>query len=101
MLLQATNRPCGWFADTSKNTCSLVRYLPSTLLISPGPNPVNVLLCLGLEMPAGPTEPWMSTIGADVEGRRWRVGNGFCDAIVAAGELLPFSTSGRKKEEEE
>lgn len=47
---------------------------PSTLLISPAPKPVKVRLCLGREMPAGPTEPWMSTMGAPMDGRRSRVG---------------------------
>jgi hypothetical protein len=42
--------------------------LPSTLLISPAPNPVKVRLCLGLVKP-GPTGPCRS-IGAPVLGRR-------------------------------
>lgn len=49
-------------------------YPPSTVLISPAPKPVKVLLCFGLEIPAGLTEPCMSTIGALVEGRRSLVG---------------------------
>lgn len=60
------------------------RCSPSTLLISPGPRPVEVLLCLGREMPAGPTAPWISTIGAPVEGRRSRVGNRGCSVAMAA-----------------
>lgn len=48
--------------------------IPSTPLISPAPKPVKVRLCLGREMPAGPTDPWMSTMGALVDGRRSRVG---------------------------
>lgn len=50
-------------------------HSPSTLLISLAPKPVCVRLCLGREMPAGPTAPWMSTIGAPMEGRRSRVGS--------------------------
>jgi len=40
------------------------------LLISEGPNPVDVLLCLGLLMPSGPTGPFRSEMGAEVEGFR-------------------------------
>lgn len=58
--------------------------IPSTLLISPGPRPVMVRLCLGRDMPAGPTDPWISTRGAPVEGRRCRNGMRNCsDAMVA------------------
>ena len=46
--------------------------LDSTLLISPGPNPVAVLLCLGL-VNSGPTGPLSSEMGALVEGRLSRV----------------------------
>lgn len=45
-------------------------FSPSTLLISPAPKPVKVLLCLGRVTPAGLTEPCMSTMGAPMEGRR-------------------------------
>lgn len=45
---------------------------PSTLLISWGVNPVRVRLCLGRETPAGRTLPWMSTMGAPIEGLRSR-----------------------------
>lgn len=41
----------------------------STALISAGPKPVTVLLCLGLVKP-GPTGPWISDRGALVEGLR-------------------------------
>jgi hypothetical protein len=44
--------------------------LASTVLISCAPNPVAVRLCLGREMPDGPTGPLRSTMGADVLGRR-------------------------------
>jgi hypothetical protein len=43
--------------------------LASTALISPGPNPVAVLLCLGLLIPGGPTGA-RSLMGADVLGLR-------------------------------
>lgn len=46
--------------------------LASTLLISDGPKPVTVLLCLGLVIPAGPTGPLKSVMGAEVLGRRSR-----------------------------
>lgn len=45
--------------------------LASTLLISAGPKPVTVLLCLGLVIPAGPTGP-KSDMGADELGLRSR-----------------------------
>jgi hypothetical protein len=45
--------------------------LASTILMSPGPNPVNVRLCLGRLKP-GPTGPCRSEIGAPTEGRRSR-----------------------------
>lgn len=45
--------------------------LASTLLISPGPKPVTVLLCLG-RVNCGPTGPLKSDSGALVEGRRSR-----------------------------
>lgn len=41
----------------------------STALISAGPKPVTVLLCLGLVKP-GPTGPWSSERGALIEGLR-------------------------------
>ncbi len=44
--------------------------LASTFLISPGPNPVTVLLCFGLVIPGGPTGLVKSLIGAEVEGFR-------------------------------
>lgn len=52
------------------NDLRYVGFSPSTLLMSPAPKPVKVLLCLGLEMPAGPTDPCMSMMGAPMEGRR-------------------------------
>lgn len=39
-------------------------------LISPGPNPVAVLLCFGLVMPGGPTAVWKSLMGEEMLGRR-------------------------------
>lgn len=55
--------------------------LASTLLISEGPKPVTVLLCLGLVM-AGPTGPAKCpSSGADVEGRLWWAG------LVAAAAI--------------
>lgn len=61
----------GW--KTTKllvTVCELGKYkcLPSTVLISPAPKPVRVLLCLGRETPAGATPPWMSTRGAPTDG---------------------------------
>lgn len=56
---------------------SPVKHVPSTLLISVAPNPVKVRLCLGREMPAGPTGPWRSEIGAPMEGRRDLGASGF------------------------
>jgi hypothetical protein len=66
------------------------KYLPSTLLISPAPKPVKVRLCFGRAMPAGPTGPWRSEIGALVEGRRSR---GTVEFDIAAA-FLDFSNSG-------
>jgi hypothetical protein len=60
--------------------------LASTLLISPGPNPVTVRLCLGLVKFAGPTGPLRSASGALMEGRRSRAG---ADDAVAILEVLP------------
>lgn len=48
--------------------------LASTLLISPGPKPVTVLLCFGRVKLAGPTGPLRSASGALIEGRRSRAG---------------------------
>ena len=64
----------------------------STALISPGPKPVTVLLCLGRVKFAGPTGPLRSARGALVEGRRSR-GDGVEVAILRMsiaekGELL-------------
>ena len=59
------------------------KHIPSTLLISEAPKPVRVRLCLGREMPAGPTDPWMSTIGAPTDGRRSLVGI-LSDAMLSA-----------------
>lgn len=63
----------------------------STALISPGPKPVTVLLCLG-RLKEGPTGPFRSASGALVEGRRWR-GERLSAAILRMsiaekGELL-------------
>jgi hypothetical protein len=48
--------------------------LASTVLISPGPKPVTVLLCFGRVKLAGPTGPCKSEMGALVEGRLSRGG---------------------------
>jgi hypothetical protein len=63
----------------------------STALISPGPKPVTVLLCLG-RLKEGPTGPFRSASGELVEGRRWR-GERLSAAILRVsiaekGELL-------------
>jgi len=63
--------------------------LASTLLMSPGPKPVTVRLCLGL-LKAGPTGPLRSESGALVEGLRSR-GEGAAAAM--------FSTSIAEKRE--
>lgn len=55
--------------------------LASTLLMSLGPKPVTVRLCLGREK-LGPTGPWRSEMGALVEGLRSR-GEGAVDAILS------------------
>lgn len=55
---------------------------PSTLLISPAPKPVKVLLCFGRVKPGGPTGPLRSEIGAPVLGRRSRGGGGVGVAIM-------------------
>lgn len=44
--------------------------LASTALISAGPKPVAVLLCLGLVMPGGPTAVWKSLMGEETLGLR-------------------------------
>jgi len=65
----------------------------STALISPGPKPVTVLLCLGRVKFAGPTGPCRSASGALVEGRR-SLGDAeaavaiFKMSIAEKGELL-------------
>ena len=41
--------------------------LASTFLISAAPKPVAVRLCLGREIPSGPTGPWISVIGVEVD----------------------------------
>jgi len=55
--------------------------LASTLLMSLGPKPVTVLLCLGRVKPVGPTGPLRSLSGALVEGLRSR-GEGAAAAIL-------------------
>jgi hypothetical protein len=65
--------------------------LASTLLMSPGPNPVTVLLCFGLVKLAGPTGPFRSVSGALIEGRRSRGEGGAAIlriSIAAKLELL-------------
>lgn len=57
--------------------------LASTFLISPGPNPVTVLLCFGL-VNWGPIGPLKSDSGALVEGRRSR---GLPVELEAAAEV--------------
>lgn len=58
--------------------------LASTFLISAAPKPVAVRLCLGREIPSGPTGPWRSEMGADVDGFLSRV----LVAIVGVKEVL-------------
>ena len=41
--------------------------LASTFLISVAPKPVAVRLCLGREIPSGPTGPWRSVMGVVVD----------------------------------
>ena len=53
--------------------------LASMLLISSFANPVMVLLCFGLDCPGGPTGPWKSVMGADVDSVLSRG----CFAVVA------------------
>jgi hypothetical protein len=50
--------------------------LASTLLISLGPKPVAVLLCLGLVKLGGPMGPFRSASGELMDGRRSRAGAG-------------------------
>ena len=50
--------------------------LASTFLISPGPKPVTVLVCLGRVRLGGPTGPLRSASGELVEGLRSLVGEG-------------------------
>lgn len=56
--------------------------LASTLLISDGPNPVTVRLCLGRDMPAGPMGPWKSVMGAEELGFRSRGVDLSADAML-------------------
>lgn len=61
--------------------------LASTLLISLGPKPVTVLLCLGLEN-EGPISVKLPSSGADIEGRLWWAGRASVEAIAAgAGDI--------------
>ena len=73
--------------------------LASTLLISPGPKPVTVLLCFGRVKLAGPTGPLKSAMGALVEGRRSRAGAAavamLTTSIAEKGELLREGQFGR------
>lgn len=62
--------------------------LASTLLISAGPKPVTVRLCLGLEIPAGPMGPLKSVMGADELGRRSRAGASVLEAMVGVARLV-------------
>jgi hypothetical protein len=64
--------------------------LASTLLISLGPKPVAVLLCLGLVKLAGPTGPCRSASGELMEGRRSRAGAG----VIA---ILRMAMGGKEK----
>lgn len=64
--------------------------LPSTLLISPAPKPVKVLLCLGRLIPAGPIGPWRWETGALVEGRRSRGMAGFDMMLFALSSGVSF-----------
>lgn len=68
--------------------------LASTLLISPGPKPVTVRLCLGLVKFAGPIGPFRSASGALIEGRRSRAGADDAVAILT----MPTGREGRAVE---
>jgi hypothetical protein len=57
--------------------------LASTLLISCGPKPVTVRLCLGRVIPAGPTGPLKSVMGADELGLRSRAGRSVFAVVEA------------------
>ena len=84
--------------------------LASTLLISAAPKPVAVRLCLGREIPSGPTGPWMSVMGALVEGflsRVWVAMVGVRESIEVVergrrcrednGKVLPWEKEKKKK----
>ena len=64
--------------------------LASTLLISEAPNPVAVRLCLGREIPSGPMGPWMSVMGALVEGLLSRVWVAMIAVECEGGEVVRY-----------
>lgn len=77
-----------WVLETpayASRMCS--GMLASTLLISPGPKPVAVRLCLGRVKP-GPTGPCSWEIGAPMEGFRSRGSRWVGDATVAAAMVM-------------
>jgi hypothetical protein len=80
--LRLGNRSCPERATLAMLTSEASRLIgpPSTLLISPAPKPVTVLLCLRRVRPGGPTGPIRSEMGAPVLGRRSRIGD--------AGEVM-------------
>lgn len=85
-IVQHKRRPAARTRKKKRGT-ALETRIPSTLLISPAPKPVNVRLCLGREMPAGPTPPVMSTMGAPVEGRLSLVGSRCCSVAMVSSFL--------------
>lgn len=80
--------------DNTHASLSGSGMLASTLLISDGPKPVKVRLCLGRLNP-GPTGPCKSEMGAPTEGlRSWAWDDVVVDDMVVLctdGELGPWS----------
>lgn len=72
--------------------------LASTLLISEGPKPVKVRLCLGRLKP-GPTGPWRSAMGAPTEGLRSRRGEVM--VVVESLQLKAVRAVLRNEEDDE
>lgn len=71
--------------------------LASTLLISLGPKPVTVLLCLGL-VKEGPISAKLPSSGADMEGRLWWAGRASVVAIAAEAGDVQVQWQGKSKE---
>jgi hypothetical protein len=74
--------------------------LASTLLISVGPKPVKVRLCLGRLNP-GPTGPWRSAIGAPTEGFRSRRGSVTGTVVPVDDMVVVLGEDGKSKENKE